>query len=76
MKHYSITIDFHVSTKTETCCEEAIELANRMGCVVEFPYNEIKCHAMPGSDPIKFADNIRTELAKDGKYRVAFSTFP
>ena len=74
MKHYSLSIEFHCGTKTETCCEEAIELANKMGCAVEFDYNDIRCHAWPGSDPLVFAENIRAEIPKRGKHLVAFST--
>ena len=51
-------------------CKEAIDLANRIGVIVEFNFNRVKCFAKPGADPYELADLWLNELQSDRAYKV------
>ena len=52
MSRTSIAIQVTVSpgTSIHQACKEAVELANKLGCRVEFVFNDIKTSARPGID--------------------------
>jgi len=73
----SISLEVKVwgGTPIDLAAQDPVELANRLGIVVQFQFNDVSCTAHPGGSPSVLADNWRAASDRGGMYPMA-STHP
>lgn len=73
----SISIEVKVwgGTPIDLAAIDAVDLANKLGIVVRFQFNDVSCTAHPGGNPHVLADNWRAAADRGGMYPMA-STHP
>ena len=52
---------------------EAIALADKLDCYVEFNFNGVMCIANPGGNPKKGAEGYHDSIRSEAKYKFAMS---
>jgi NTP pyrophosphatase (non-canonical NTP hydrolase) len=52
---------------------QAIALANYLGIIMKFRFNDVECMVMPGDDSNKLVDAYRRELKSEEKYKLAIA---
>lgn len=59
----------------ERACEDACRLAIQWGITVHFTFNDVKCMAIPGGDPLVLKQNWEKAVGSKSRYPMA-STRP
>ena len=70
----SMKIEFNAGNSIENAFEDAIELANRVGCTMEFKFNDVTCLAYPGDNPKTGAEAYYDQLKRKLKYPIAITS--
>jgi len=73
---YLLTIKVKVlgGATIESTFKEAIKLATKLGCKIEFNFNGVLCMAYPNGDYLKGIENYYYEIKKEnGFVKIAFS---
>lgn len=67
----TIKVDFDAGQEILTAFADAIKLAKKLDCTVEFKFNDVLCVANEYGNPITGEENYRKALKE--KYKIAFS---
>jgi Zn ribbon nucleic-acid-binding protein len=66
----SICVRFSGGDAIADACVDACALATKLGCWVEFKFNDVQCMAAPHSDPVKLADAQQRVQDSDSRYKL------
>jgi hypothetical protein len=67
----SITLNFDPGNDITDAFEDAVTMANKLGCVIDFKFNDCTCIAYPNSDPKEGVDGYHFSISS--KYPIAIS---
>lgn len=67
----SLTLNFDPGNSIEDAFDDAAELANKIGCVMEFEFNGVHCIAYPGNNPRTGVERYYKAVKSDVKYKIA-----
>jgi hypothetical protein len=69
----TIKVEPNAGDKIENTFKEAVALANKLRCYVEFDFNGVACIACPGGDPKKGASAYFDAIQSKDQYKLAMS---
>jgi hypothetical protein len=67
----SIEVEVLLDTSIETACQDAVDLANKLGIGVRFTFNDVRCTTGPGGNPCKLCGAWQDAVDSERKCKVA-----
>lgn len=71
----TMQLNFNRGTNIEDAFEDAVMLANKIGCSMQFEFNGIRCIATPNSDPKTGVKSFRFAVKNNHKSPLNVSPF-
>lgn len=71
MRSLSVKVGIMPGSHVLNTCREMVELATRLGVMVEGDFNNVLIVAKPGADPEKLAEAWGHEMSADRQVRIA-----
>jgi hypothetical protein len=69
----TVKVEMSAGTHIDDAAVAAIDLATKLGCWVEFKFNDVECHAAPDSDPEVLAEQFHAASKPGTRYPMAFA---
>ncbi len=62
---------FLAGTEINAAATEAVDLADKLGVIVEYDFNGVTCMALPGDDPESLAEQCAVQMGRVTSVKIA-----